>query len=322
MFVLDGTIEIGNYVFNAIHNVEIIKSVDELGDTCIIKLPTRFIVKQNNQEQYTEEAIKVGNPVKVTLAYDGIYSGIEFMGYVRLIKPTIPLEIHCEDNIWLLRRKNITKAWNNGTTVKEVLQEVVKNTPVELANNLQNIQLDKYIINNANGAQVLQALKKDMSLSVFIDDDNKLYVGLQQLNQVGKEVIYDLNYNLVENNLEYKTKEDRRIKVKYTYLGKNNQRKEVEVGDADGELRTFHTSVISSEEQLKELATAEVSRLKYNGFDGDVTSFLIPFATRGMTAKIIDKEHPNRKGNYFIKKVVTTFGLNGARRTVSIGSKI
>ena len=322
MFVLDGNIEIGNYVFKAIHEVEITKSVDELGDTCIIKLPTRFIVKQNSQEKYTEQAIKVGDPVTVTLAYDEKYIGIEFVGYVSKIKPTIPLEIHCEDKIWLLRRKNITKAWNHGTTLKDVLQEVVKGTPVQLVDDLLDVELDKYIIKNANGAQVLQAIKKDMSLSAFINDDDKLYVGLQQLNNNNQAVIYDLNYNLTQNNLEYKTKEERRIKVRYTYIGKDNIRKEVEVGDGDGELRTFHTSVISSEEKLKELATAEVDRLKYDGFDGDVTSFLIPFATRGMTAKVIDNEHTNRAGNYFIKKVVTTFGMGGARRTVSLGTRI
>lgn len=322
MFVLESNIEIGDYVFNAVHDVEITKSVDELGDTCVIQLPTRFKVKENNQEKYTEEAIKVGDEVKVTLGYENKYSGVEFVGYVKKIKPTIPLQIECEDKIWLLRRKNITKAWNEGTTLKEVLQEVVKDTPVQLVDTIIDVPLDKYIIKNANGAQVLQAIKKDMSLSVFINDDDKLYVGLQQLDNIGQEVIYDLNYNLVENNLEYKTKDERRIKVRYTYIGKNNERKEVEVGDADGELRTFHTSVISDEAKLKELATSEIERLKYDGFDGDVTSFLMPFATRGMTAKIIDNEHASREGNYFIKKVVTTFGLSGARRTVSIGSKL
>lgn len=322
MFVLDGKVEIGDYVFSAIHELEHTKSVDDLGDTCVIKLPTRFTVRQNNQDKFTEEAIKIGDEVKITLGYENKYSDCEFVGYVKKIKPTIPLQIECEDKIWLLRRKNITKAWNDGTTLKEVLQEVVKDTPVQLVDTIIDVPLEKYIIKNANGAQVLQAIKKDMSLSVFINDEDKLYVGLQQLDNIGKEVIYDLNYNLIENNLEYKTKEERRIKVRYTYIGKDNKKKEVEVGDADGELRTFHTSVISDEAKLKELATAEVERLKYDGFDGDVKSFLIPFATRGMTAKVIDNEHTNREGNYFIKKVVTTFGLSGARRTVGIGNKI
>jgi len=318
MFVLDGLVEIGDYSFRAIHDVEITKSVEELGDNAGIKLPTKFKVRQNNQELFTEDAIKVGDKVKITLAYDGLYKGVEFEGYVKKIKPKFPLEIECEDNIWLLRRKNITKAWNTGTTLLEVLNEVVKETAVKLANNIPDIKLDKFIIRNANGAQVLQTLKKDFSLSVFITDAGELYCGLQQLTNIGEAVVYDLNYNLVENNLEYKSKEERRIKVKYTYIAPDNTRKEIEVGD----LRTFHTSIISDETQLKKLATAEIENLKYDGFDGNVVSFLMPFATRGMKAQLLDKDYPNREGNYFIKKVITTFGLDGARRTVSIGNKL
>jgi len=322
MFVLEANIKIGSYEFNQVNDVEIIKSVDELGDTCTIKLPTRFKVRQNNIELFTEEAIKVGDEVIVTLGYRGQYKGVEFVGYVKKVKPMFPLEIECEDKIWLLRRKRITKAWNAGTTLIEILEEVVKDTAVRLADNIPDIKLDKYIIKNANGAQVLQAIKKNMSLSVFITDDDKLYVGLQQLTNIGETVIYDLNYNLVENNLEYKSSDERRIKVRYTYVGKDNKKKQIEVGDADGELRTFHTSVISDEAQLKALATSEIERLKYDGFDGDVVSFLIPFATRGMQAQLIDDLHTSREGNYFIKKVITTFGTDGARRKVSLGNKL
>jgi hypothetical protein len=323
MFILNRKATIGNFTFNSVHEIEITKSVEELSDTAIIKLPTRFKVRQNGSQQFTEDAIKIGDKVVITLAYEGKYSGVEFTGYVKKISPKIPLEIHCEDAMWLLRRKNITKSWDK-TTLKEIVQEVIKGTPLQMSRFMQgqDIPLDKWIIKNANGAQVLESLKKDLAQTVFIDDEGKLYVGLQQLTNIGQTVVYDLNYNLVENNLEFKSKEDRRIKVKYTYIDKENKRKSIEVGDADGEQREYHTSVISDVKQLEKMALSEIEKLKYDGFDGDVTSFLIPYATRGMKAKIIDKEHPNREGNYFIKKVVTTFGTGGARRKVSIGNKL
>ena len=75
-------------------------------------------------------------------------------------------------------------------------------------------------------------------------------------------------------------------------------------------------------ETTTEQLLAEIEKLKYDGFEGDVTSFLIPYATRGMKAKLLDNEHPNREGNYFIKKVVTTFGTGGARRKITIGNKL
>lgn len=206
--------------------------------------------------------------------------------------------------------------------MKEILTEVVKGTPVQLADNIPSVNLDKWIIKNANGAQVLESLKKDLLMTAFINDEGKLYCGLQQLTNVGQTVVYDLNYNLVENNLEFKSKEERKIKIKYTYIDKENKRKSIEVGDPDGEQRTYHTSVISDTKKLEEMANAEIEKLKYDGFEGDVTSFLIPYATRGMKAKLLDNEHPNREGNYFIKKVVTTFGTGGARRKITIGNKL
>jgi hypothetical protein len=327
MYILDGLIQIGNeqkgfLAFNAIHEVEITKSVEELSDTAIIKLPTNFKIRQTNETKYTEEAISVGDKVTIMLAYQGQYSGVEFKGYVKKISPKIPLEIHCEDAMWLLRRKNINKSWE-ATTLKEILQEVVKDTPIELdINHVPNIKLDKWIIINANGVQVIESIKKQLLMTSFINDEGKLYCGLQQGTNIGQGVVYDLNYNLVENNLEFKDKADRKIKVKYTYIGKDNKKKSIEVGDPDGEQRTFHTSVISDEKKLTEMATAEIEKLKYDGFDGDVTSFLIPYATRGMKAIIKDRDHKNREANYFIKKVVTTFGTGGARRKVTISNKL
>ncbi|GAA5096942.1 hypothetical protein GCM10023210_31350 [Chryseobacterium ginsengisoli] len=321
MFILKATVEIGNFIFNSINEVEVTKSVEELVDTAIIKMPLKFKVRDNNEQKFTEEVIKTGDPVKITLAYEGKYEGVEFEGFVARIKGKIPLEIHCEDAMYLLRRKNITKSFGK-TTMKEILEEVVKDTPIKLSKRIPSVALDKYIIKDANGTQVLQGLKDNLSMTVFLEDDGSLYCGLQQLTNTGQRVIYDLNYNLVENNLEFKTSEDKKIKVRYTYIDKENKKKSYEFGDPDGELRTYHTSVVSDEKKLEEMAKAEIKKLKYDGFEGDVTSFLIPYVTRGMAAEVRDSEHKNREGNYFIKAVVTTFGTSGARRKATFSNKL
>lgn len=322
LFVLESLVHIGDYEFTTVSSVEITKSVDELTDTAIITLPARFKVRQDEKYVETDEAIKVGDPVTITLGYERYYNGVEFRGYVSKVNPKIPIEIHCEDATWLLKRKNINKAWNQPVQLKEILQEVVKDTSIKLADNIPEMKIDKFIIQNANANQVLQTLKSDYGLSIYLNDNEELYVGLQQLNNIHQEVAYDLNYNLVENNLEYKTEESRKIKVRYTYIDKENKKKTVEVGDPDGEIRTFHTSIISDEAKLKEMAKAELIRLKYEGFSGNVKSFLIPFATRGMTAKIINKLKPKQEGKYFINKVVTTFSDQGARRQSYITNKL
>jgi len=322
MFVLEGNVEIGSYRFNVIHELEFTKSVDDLVDTAIIKLPTKFTVRQNNVLKFTEEAIKVGDKVSITVGYEKKHSAVEFVGYVKKIKPTIPIEIHCEDAMWLLRRKNVTKAWNKPTTLKEVLEEIVKDTPIKLATNIPSVPLDNYIIRNANGTQALQELKKNLPFAIFLNDKNELYCGLRQLTNIGQKVGYDLNYNLIENNLEFKTKEERKIKVRYTYTDAEGTKKEVEFGDTGGELRSYRTAIISDEATLEKLAKDQIDLSKFDGFSESVTTFLIPFATRGMKAKMIDQEHTNREGNYFISKVKTTFGVDGARRVVTIGAKL
>ena len=322
MFVLTSEIKIGQFTFCSISEVEIIKSIEELSDTATIKMPSKFIVRQNGEEKLVENALKVGDKVSIKLGYEEKYEGVEFTGFVVAIGSKIPLEIKCEDAMWLLRRKNITHAFNDKTPLKTILQKVVENTEIELSDKIPDIEVEKFIIRNANGTQVLQKLKEHLALSIYLDSEGKLYAGLEQLNNLHKEAIYDLNYNLVENNLEYKTAEQKRLRIKYTYMDSKNKKKSVEVGDKDGELRTFHTSIISDEKKMEEMAHAEMQKLKYDGFEGSVKSFLIPFSTNGMTAVIKDKEHPNREGKYFIKKVVTSFGSNGARREISISNKL
>ncbi len=321
MFILKCKILIGGYAFNSINEVEITKSVEELVDTAVIKLPTKFKIRSTGELKYIEEVIKPGDQVKITLAYEGKFEKVEFTGYVSKVSPKIPMEIQCEDSMWLLRRKNTNKAFGK-TTLKEILNEVVAGTGIQLSDKVPQMQIDKFIIKDANGTQVLQKLKEDFALSIYLDDEGKLYAGLEQMNNIGQVAIYDLNYNLVSNDLEFKTEEEKKLKIRYTYIDKANKKRQVEVGDQDGELRTFHTSVISDEAQLRKMAEAELKKNKYSGFEGSVKSFLIPFATRGMVAEIRDKEHKNRQGKYYIKKVATSFGTSGARRTVTIGNKL
>lgn len=321
MFVLEAHFQIGAYSFRSISQVTITKSVDELADTCTIELPARFVIKQNGKELYTEQAIKAGDEVTVTLGYEGVYSGVEFKGFVKRVKTGVPVVVECEDAMYLLRRKNITKAWEK-TTLKEVLQEVVKDTPIGLADGIEEILLEKWIIKNANGTQVLKKLQDEFRLTIFMNDEGKLYAGLQQLTNIGEVAVYDLNYNIISNDLEYRTKEERKIKVRYTYIDAKNKRKTIEVGDPEGEVRTFHTSVVSDKKKLEEMAKAEIEKMKYDGFDGSITSFLVPFATRGMKARLIDKDLKDIDEDYFIKKVETTFGTGGARRKVEIGTRL
>lgn len=322
MFVLKGHFSIGNYTFDAIHQVEISHSTETITDTAVIKMPTQFTVRQNGELKFTEEVIKVGDAVSITIGYEGRYEKKEFEGYVSRIKCSFPMEIYCEDATYLLKRKEF-KFSKPDTSLKDVLNKIVEGTPIPLAANIPDVKMDKFTLSGKNCAQALQYLIEKWHIgSAYINDKGELYAGLQQVNQVNEVVTYNLNGSLVANDLEFKSSEDKRIRVVYEGMTRENVKIRVELGDKDGDLSEVKTKNVTSKEQLQKDAQARLETLKYGGFDGDVTSFLIPYANKGMTAKIVDEKHPNRNGFYFIKKVITTYGTSGARRKITLGKKL
>jgi hypothetical protein len=321
MFVLESKVEIGDLIFNQVVDIKIRRSVDLLSDTAVIKLPTKFVLKDTKQKLQSDKAIKVGNPVTITLAYKGKFERVEFRGVVTSIKPTTPVEIQCEDNVWFLRRKTINNSFYD-TTLKDILTYVVDKKYVELSNKIPNIPVKQYVIKRKNSAQALIQIQQDFGLNIYLDDEGKLFAGLVQTESIGDKVVYDLNYNIVSQNLKFVNENDVKIKIVAKAFFKNNTHIEVVLGDLDGEERTWHTHTINDEETLKKVAQSKLNQLKYSGYDGDIKSFLIPFADRGMTAQIIDEVYPEREGLYFIPSVNIHFGTRGARRIITLGSKL
>lgn len=325
MFILDANIRIGDFLFPQVNGIKITKSVDLLSDTAEIKLPMSALFG-NRELGYTrkqlEGEIKAGDKVSITLAYVGVFEKEEFVGYVRWIKPNVPtITIECEDAIYLVRQKTINKNFG-ATTLKKVLQEIVAGTGVQLAGDIPDVNFDKFILKNVNGAEALEKIREEYGLYLFIDDAGLLYAGLRQTKNIGESVSYDLYRNVVKHDLKFRRAEDVRIALKVVGVQKDNTKVTVVVGDLTGEQRTIYRYNVSDKEVLKKLGEAELSELKYTGYEGTITGFLVPYATRGMTVSITDENYPERAGSYFVPKVVTTFGTSGARREVELGSKV
>ncbi|MBB4117860.1 hypothetical protein GGR32_000132 [Mesonia hippocampi] len=325
MFILAAKIKIKNIVFDRVHKVEITKSVDLLSDTAEIQLPMSALfgnTESGYQKRQLEEEIKAGDPVIITLAYKGVLEKVEFEGFVRWIKPNMPtITIVCEDAIYKIRQKSITRNFGK-TTLKQVLEYVVAGTGVQLASNIPEVGFDKFILKDVNGAKALEKIKDEYGLYTFIDDAGKLYAGLRQVKNIGETVVYDLYQNVVSHDLKFRRAEDVRINLKVVGVQKDNSKIEVLVGDSDGEQRTIYRYNISDPSVLKKIGEAELSNIKYTGYEGTITGFYAPFVTRGMNVEIRDKNYTNRTGNYFVPKVVITMSVNGGRRKVELGNKL
>lgn len=325
MFVLKSNITIGNYTFTQVNDVKIKKSVDLLSDTATIKLPISAVLKNENEgfeKRNLESVIKAGDKVCIILAYDEVLEVKEFKGFVAFVKPNNPiLVIECEDAVYNIRKKRINKNFGK-TNLRQVLSFIVAGTGVSIAGEIPLVEFDKFLLKDINGAQALEKIKDEYGLNIFLDDQGHLFAGLRQTVGTGNKVYYDLHQNVIQHKLTYRNAEDIRLRVKVVGIQKDNTKVEVIVGDLDGEQRTLFRYNIKDKARLKAIGEAELSDLKFSGYDGNITSFFVPYANRGMTAIIRDLLFPERAGAYFIISVSIDFGVNGARRIIELGTKI
>lgn len=347
MFVLDCSITIGDYTFKRVHDVQIVKSVDLLSDTAMIKMPASamFGSENNAERKQLENEIKAGMAVSITLSYKDVFEKEEFTGYVKSVSPKNHIvHIECEDDVYFIRKTRINKNFKEATTLKEVLTHIITKTnseleegvePLKIAGNIPEVNFEKFTIKNKNGAQALKKIKDEYGLSIFLNDDRELYAGLRMDINVGETASYHVQKNVVGHDLKYVKEDEVELYVKVIGVQKDNTKLEVTVGEEVGEQRTLHFYNLSTEEALKERGESELDKLKYTGYRGDLTGFLIPFTTRGMGISVTDDRYPARNGTqdntsnsttniaqYFVPKVTTTFGQNGARRKVELGAII
>ena len=324
MFALNCRIKIGDIVLNQVNDIKIDKSWRNLEDKAMIKFP--------RANKLLTKRFKVGDPVSIELSYDGEPKHIEFEGYIKKIMPNVPLMIECEDPVWLLRQGSVNLEWKN-TTLRSILTEIIgiankanvsRNSPsISLIGNDQeeDIKLSTFRITNASVAEAVNKIKQEFGLTAYFKG-HQLYVGLAYGNP-GDRVGYNTTKNVIKNNLTFRNKDDIKIRVKAISVLEDNERLVIEFGEGNGDQRTLYFQNIEDETKLKEMAQAKLDELSYDGFEGDITTFLIPYAEPGMTGIINDPDQPEQKnGAYIIDSVTTTFGVRGARRKVELGALV
>jgi len=325
MFILACNISIGTYTFSRCNAVEINKSNSLVTNTANITIPTTAVLMSRDSKTTIEtaKAIKEGMPVKIELLYKN-YEGEIFKGYVKRVNYKTPLEIECEDATYLLRKKNLNKSWQT-ITLHEVISEIIQGSGIVMASDPPAVNLAPYSLKNVNGAFALQKIKDDFGLTIYINEDEELYVGLAYTDNTGK-VLYNLTgkeTNVINaDNLRYHDKDDIAIKVKAINIHGDNTRTEIEIGDDDGELRTLFFYNVKSKDELIRMAAQEIDKLKYDGYEGNITTFLIPKVLPGMKAVLEDDRFPERAGSYYVESVKTIWGVGGARREVELGIKL
>lgn len=311
--------------FTALNAIEIDRSIDRIGTTVSLRIPTSarlvYSSAKKSESVQTARVFKRGDFISVKLGYDNRLN-TEFEGFIYKIDLTTPLTIECMGYEYLLLG-NIPPKTFKETTLKQLLEYVTDGiTEISIDGDIPSVQMVNYVVPaNLTRLDALQQLKERYGLTIYFIG-SILYAGLDFIKYQGN-VKYSLGINTPKaDELKFQYAEDVKLKVKAIQINKNNTRIESEVGDKDGEQRTLFFYSAKSVSDLEKLALAEISKYKYTGYTGKITTFLEPNAVPGMVANITDVKYPERNGSYEVRSVVTRFSTAGARRTVEIGKSV
>lgn len=313
-------IDIGEWQFTYGVEVSIDQDIDSLTDTCKITIPRLHQWDVKKIALGDDPILKLGDPVKIQLGYLPTYK-TRFIGFVKDIKPGVPVTIECEDTMFLLKRGSLTLSYKDAT-LQQLIADIV---PVGIEYKVVSdkpVHIGQWRITKASPAKILEELKSKMKIYSYFRNITEggvtrpvLYVGLAYWADHRNEEVFEFGENIIDDkDLVYKRAEDIKLRAKATSWLKNNTKIEVEVGDEDGEERTIHAYNLTKA-QLEVYAKAELERYKYTGYRGSFPTFGEPAVEKGDVAYLIgNKYHPD--GKYLVKSVRISCGIKGYKQTI------
>ena len=308
------------WLFNAVHEVNIVQDVMSLTDTCEVQLPKK-IKWQNAVKNYEKPPVKRGDKITVKLGYNDELKTI-FTGFIRSIDAKVPIVIKCEDGMFLLKQQAAKpKAYKNAS-LKEIITDLLAGTGIEFKLVDDNLKIGKYRITRKTVSEELQELKeKYMLMSYFrrIDDKEVLYVGLAYPFDNRQKLFFEHSKNIISENFEYRVKEDIRVKVEAISFDAKNKKTELELGDKDGDLIKIRIDGISDAE-LKKYAQQALDRYKQSGFKGSFETFGVPEVSKCDMIDILSSD--GNEGVYLVKKNEISFGQSGYRQKIELGQPL
>lgn len=294
------------------HQVEVVRDMECLTDTCSITLPKR--VKWDGE---SETPVKRGDGVKVWLGYDGQLE-LAFVGYVRDVGLKTPVVITCEDEMYRLK---LTPA--KPMAYRSVdLSTLLADQGLGSAKVMGEQMLGAYRVTDATVASLLGRLSENGIRSFYMMEGggSVLYSGVLFERGTQPVQVFRTGLNIIsDQNLTQQKAEAMRIKVKAVSLLPDNTKLKLELGDQDGELRTLHT-YNKQEAELRAWAEQELKRLKVDGLTGSFTTFGFRLVDKlDNIGIIIDGQ---KMGVYQVKKNVIKFGVSGYRQEITLGYRV
>ena len=315
MFNMSYDIQIGSYKLGLLESVEIHKSVDLLADTAVVTVPGVVY----NQSLDIEDKVSTGDPIIIRLGYDDNLV-TEFEGYLqRIDTDDNSLRFNCEDAIYLTRRPVRDRQFNR-ISLKKVVEYCLSEIGMKELNCTYDIVYEKFVIKNATAYDVLKKLQEDTKANIYM---NGVELNIHPAyTEKGGDVFCDFAINIESSDLKYRNKDDRRFEVIVEGIGLDGKKKTVTVGTTGGERRTVKIFNVMDEATLRQRGMEELKYLTYDGYEGNIIGWLIPFVEATYSAHIHDREYEYKTGSYYVVSVTTTFDEHGGVRKIALGHKL
>ena len=326
MFALNSDITIGIYSNVKPNNVKITKSMYEFVDKAIIKMPITARIKRAGavitESVETAKQMNEGDKVTISLGYNGSLKN-EFTGFISRVNFTAPLEVECEGYSYQLRKNTYLKTFVN-VQLADVLKYLILGTDIILDKNIPSFKIDKIILHNATGVEALELIKKisDNTVRMFFTG-NVLYAGLIYLNPKA-DVKYRMRWNVIKDgNLKLRQAKNQIVQVHYIGEKKDGTKTIVKAGKITaGDTKVIKSHAITDQATLNSMAGAKLKMLSFDGYEGKMTCFGVPYCEPGDRAMLEDTKYQERSGNYLVESTEVEYGMAGFRRIVGIGAKL
>ena len=314
-------ITIGEYKVNTLKSVSVKRSVEQLSDTATITLPGTLV----NQPMEVNDKIRIGDPVRIELGYEENMNE-EFIGYVKRINTDdTEITIECEDELYLWDVE-VKDSFYGGKNKPPVPLMTILQDLAQQVNSKYTIECDfdfsysKFTISKATALDVLRKIQDETKANIYFEGTTlHIHPLYGNGSWSGKIVKYDLAKNVVAANLQYKKAGDQKLKVEISYKDQDGQTITRSYGEGSKVIKkTINTADGSS---LQTIAENEYNLWCYDGYEGDLTGWLIPFCQPTDKVEIIDNSRQYKNGTYYAVATDVTFSESGGRRKVTIGRK-
>ena len=316
MYTMAYDIRIGGYRVGMLESVEINSSVELLADTAVITLPGA----QYNETLDVENKIRRGDAVSIRFGYAETGLEDEFTGYVQRIGTDGgTIKIECEDALFKLR-VSIPDTQYENITLQQLLLRVLSAAGGGYALDCAySWTYDKFVVSTATAYDILKKVQEECGADIYLRG-NVLHVRPPG-DTTGEQQYYDFALNVESDSLEYRTAQDRKVQVVVKAAMPDGTVKELEVGTTGGD-KVEVIAPATDEESMRRRGESELKRRSFDGYDGKITTWLVPHARASDSAFLHDADYPYKDGNYFVSAVKTTFSSSGGKREVELGFKL